>query len=232
MKPAVPLFCVSCIVLSLSIRVVQQSDRVGRAMAEPPPTKAISGFVLNGQGHCRTMPWGDCKTVADNAGVTVSSVCKPWSATVTCTSLDHCADLCRSNSDCAAFAWLGSGYTSPPAPSGCHETPVCIQYIGREHTAASYLGNGISSCYAKPEQKVGIDLGQWLNSSTPQSGYACGYGNGWCGCSCGNNWGERCTLPPMQPGTQGGHTCGCIGNLCGCAEAHNTLLGCPMTSSH
>jgi len=71
----------------------------------------------------------------------------------------------------------------------------------------------------------------WQNSNLPQGGWACGYGNGWCGCSCGYNDGDgtlkECALPEMQLGTAGGHTCGFIGRLYGCAEAHNTVRGCP-----
>jgi len=84
---------------------------------------------------------------------------------------------------------------------------------------------------------TGPDFASWMNqccsAGVPQGGYACGYSNGWCGCSCGHNQGNTtpCYLPPMQPGTEGGHTCGYYGELYGCAEAHNTLEGCPQTST-
>jgi len=74
-------------------------------------------------------------------------------------------------------------------------------------------------------------MGLLQDNTVAQGGYACGYGNGWCGCSCGHNQGNTtpCYTPPMQPGTAGGHTCGYFGVLYGCAEAHNTLEGCPRT---
>jgi len=87
-----------------------------------------------------------------------------------------------------------------------------------------------------PEGMSPVEFEQWMrmlqNNDIPQGGYACGYKDGWCGCSCGHNQGNTtpCYLPPMQAGTEGGHTCGYYGVLYGCAEAHNTLVGCPMTS--
>lgn len=60
-----------------------------------------------------------------------------------------------------------------------------------------------------------------LASGIRQEGRACGYENGMCGCSCGNNFGERCRLPDMPVGTKGGTTCGYYDLLWGCAEAWN-----------
>jgi len=77
---------------------------------------------------------------------------------------------------------------------------------------------------------------EWMqfgeNHHIAQGGYACGYKDGWCGCSCGHNLGANvhCTLPYIGPGVEGGHTCGSYGNLYGCAEAHYLSSYCPKSS--
>jgi len=75
---------------------------------------------------------------------------------------------------------------------------------------------------------TGNDFIMWMQlNNVHAGGWACGYKDGWCGCSCGNNYAAPCSNPPMTAGTEGGRTCGWFGNLYGCAEAHNTVENCP-----
>jgi len=210
-----------------------EAVEVQTQFAEDVQEQASDGFDIIGQGFCRS---DSC----------LAAPCPhPWKGKGACISLEQCFQECRENSKCLALT-----FTKKPTdidkngyPNLCNKLGKtrCVQYFEVPTTAGEVatktIGTGSSgtyTCYAKQKGKGGgFDFDQWMGQlgGIPQGGYACGYSNGWCGCSCGHNRGNTtpCYLPPMKPGTQGGHTCGYHGNLYGCAEAHNTLEGCPRT---
>jgi len=180
--------------------------------------QAVKGFDAIGKGFCRS-----------NA-CTGTGCPTPWYGEASCISLEQCSQECFKNSECAAFAWTKKHSKDYHK---CGRGQRCVQYFGVETVATKTSGTYKEyTCYAKGSMSQ-FDLGNWMDmlQDTPQGGYACGYKDGWCGCSCGHNQGNTtpCHLPRMRPGTQGGHTCGYYGKLYGCAEAHNTLEGCPRT---
>jgi len=154
-----------------------------------------------------------------------------------------------SSSECrSAASDLGTSYDSSGSwsnvPGGCFRGKGGKFWFNKKLSSRASHHETNPVCFAAAGGGAGLspdDFAQWMrllqNNDIPQGGYACGYstvdGQQWCGCSCGHNQGNTtpCTLPPMNPGTAGGHTCGYYGVLYGCAEAHNTIVGCPRTSS-
>jgi len=218
------------------IRLIKRRDG-SKSVSVSDASVQGDDFDLVGVGLCRT---ANC---TDGTSKATCPIPDEWVSSLTpssCLSLQECAQACRQNEFCTAFAWAAQPRLNS---DGCRDLgkPRCVQYQGRQLTATSTgtwtLHMASHTCYSKKALPQ-VDFAYWMerlmNSAVPQGGYACGYGHGWCGCSCGHNQGNTtpCHLPPMSPGTEGGHTCGYYGNLYGCAEAHNTLIGCPLTSGH
>jgi len=112
--------------------------------------------------------------------------------------------------------------------------PLCLMPTPAPAPAWGGAGWGGAGAPAPAPALSPIDFDKWMSNlqkqHVPMGGFACGYGEGWCGCACGHNKGEQpCHLPQIQPGTAGGFTCGRYGVLYGCAEAHNNITGCPTT---